>query len=404
MKRSIDRTFVYASFGREMLIYSIDVASGALRQASAVTMPQTIQYGWANGARTILYVATSGAGPMAAGKVQEHYVQAFWLEQNGGLSALAAPLPLRHRPLHLSLDREERHLLIAYNDPPHVTVHAINAGGGIGEEIAQSGIAFGPTVHQVRVTPYGTIAVVPCCAHHPQGELSGSVQLFIYRNGALSPFATIEADPARAGPWRGVRHGAHGFAPRHVDFHPTKPWMYLSVETQGELHLYDFDEKAVALKARVIASTLEGSTRGPSAQMTSAVHVHPSGRFVYVANRAHDAETIDGRQVFRGGVNDLAVFSIDPSSGVPSLIQHADTFGVFPRSFGIDPSGTVLVVGNQEASFVRTPKGIARVLPSLAVFRIGEDGRLTFLHKHDFPDNGEACFWVNVLSPSRREA
>jgi len=31
------------------------------------------------------------------------------------------------------------------------------------------------------------------------------------------------------------------------------------------------------------------------------------------------------------------------------------------------------------------------------VFRIGDDGRLTFLNQLMHPDNGEVCFWVDVL-------
>jgi len=30
-------------------------------------------------------------------------------------------------------------------------------------------------------------------------------------------------------------NGGQGFGPRHLDFHPTKPWMYVSIETQNKL-------------------------------------------------------------------------------------------------------------------------------------------------------------------------
>ena len=109
----------------------------------------------------------------------------------------------------------------------------------------------------------------------------------------------------------------------------------------------------IALAPRCIKSTLEGAPRGRSSQMASAIQVHPNGRYVYVSNRAWDTETRDGRQVFVGGVNDIAVFEIDQASGEPSLIQHVDTLGIFPRTFGIDATGTMLVVGNQEPFDVR---------------------------------------------------
>ena len=230
----------------------------------------------------------------------------------------------------------------------------------------------------------------------PTGELEGSLGVFWYAGGQLAPLARIAADPSRAARWQGVKNGAHGFAARHVDFHPTRPWMYLCVECQGEIQLYDYDERAVAPAPRAIRSTLEGAPLGRSMQMASAIHVHPSGRFVYVSNRARETETVDGVQVFAGGANDIAVFRIDPQSGVPEFIQRVDTLGVFPRTFGIDGSGSVLVVGNQEPLTLRIDAALRKVVPSLVVFRIGDDGRLAFLKEHDLPDDGDICFWAGV--------
>ena len=391
-------TVVYASLGREMQVHRLDLASGTLTPLQSMMMPETIQSGWPNRARTLLYVATSGSGPMAKVKVPDHFVQAFSILPTGELQPRQQPVRLGNRPLHLTLDRTEEHLLLAYNDPPDVTVHRISPDGSVGEHVAQPPLDFGVTVHQVRVTPPGTIAVVPACAHHATGLEAGSVGLFAYRDGRLAPLARMQADPARAAPWRGIRHGAHGFAARHVDFHPTQPWMYLCVETQGEIRLYDYDAEQVALTPRCIRSTLEGVPRGRSSQMASAIHVHPNGRYVYGSNRAWETETLDGRKVFVGGVNDIAVFAIDRATGEPSLIQHVDTLGIFPRTFGIDASGTMLVVGNQEPFNIRAGDEIQRVLPSLVVFRIGEDGRLTRLHKYDHADNGAVCFWVGVVT------
>jgi 6-phosphogluconolactonase (cycloisomerase 2 family) len=392
------RTIVYSSLGREMLVFELDPATGALTQIQSWSMPAIIQSAWPNQGRTLLYVATSDAGPMCKVKRPNHFLEVFRIAPDGRLAPLASPVRLGNRPLHLSLDPAERHLLVAYNDPPDVTAYAIGADGAIGAQIAQPPIDFGITVHQVRVTPPGTLVVVPACAHHETGAVPGSLGIFSFGDGRLAPLARIEADPARAAPWLGVRHGAHGFAARHVDFHPTRPWMYLCVETQGEIRLFDYDTEQVAAGPRFIKSTLEGTPRGRSAQMASAIHVHPTGRYVYVSNRAWDTEIRDGQKVFVGGVNDIAVFAIDQGTGEPSLIQHAETLGIFPRTFGIDASGEFLVVGNQEPFHVRIGDAVQKVLPSLVVFRIGADGRLSRVHKHDHPDNGEVCFWVGVIS------
>lgn len=390
------RTIVYSGLGRVMEVFELDLASGALTRVQSFSFAQVIQYAWPNRARTTLYVATSAAGPMAKIKQPHHFVQALEILPTGALAPLAPPVRLANRPLHLSLDRAEAHLLIAYNDPPDVTVHKIVPGGGIGAQVKQQPIDFGVTVHQVRATPSGNHVIVPACAHDKDGIAAGSVGIVSYKDGRLTLQARMVADPRRATPWQGVRHGAQGFAARHVDFHPSRPWMYLCIETQGELRMHHHDETGVSLEPRFIASTLEGTPPGRSAQLASAVHVHPNGRFVYVSNRACETEPFGDMKVFVGGVNDIAVFAIDQTTGEPTLIQHVETHGIFPRTFGIDAFGRVLVVGNQDPAMIRVGDTTQRVVPSLVVFKIGDDGLLTILHKHDHPDNGEVCFWIGV--------
>ena len=394
------KTIVYSALGRELEVFDLDTASGGLRWIQSLAMPARVQYAWPNQARTLLYVATSDAGYKANPRRPDHFVQAFKIQPSGELEPHGVSVRLGNRPLHVTLSPAEEYLLLAYNDPPDVTVHRITADGRVGEQVAQPQLDFGITVHQVRVTPPGNVVVVPACGHGEHGEEPGSVGLFSFRDGKLAALARIEADPARAEPWRGVLHGAHGFAARHVTFHPTRPWMYLCVELQGELRLYDYDAAGVSLQPRANCSTLEGKTRGRSLQMASAIHVHPNGQYVYVSNRAMEMEPVDAQPVAVDGVNDIAVFAVNADTGVPSLIQQAETRGLAPRTFCIDAAGTVLVAGNEDAGFVRGKSGTERVLPSLAVFRIGEDGKLTPLHRHDLADNGEICFWVGVVSPA----
>lgn len=395
------RTIVYSSLGPELEVFELDPETGALARIQTYRFDVAVQSAWPNRARTKLYVISSDAGPMAKVKGPNHFVQAFDIGPTGAIEPACPPVRLRHRALYICLDADETHLLIAYNDPSGVTVHRIEADGSVGPEVEQPPLEFGVTVHQVRVTPHGTIVVVPSCAHHEVGAVPGLVDIFSYEGGRLSPLARMHADPGRAAKWQGVKHGAHGFAPRHVDFHPTRPWMYMCVERQGELRLYDYDEEHVELEPRFIRSTLEGVPSSRSAQLASGIRVHPSGRYVYVSNRANETERVGDVDVFVGGVNDISVFEIDEVTGEPTLIQHAETLGIYPRTFGIDANGRVLVAGNEQPIYAREGDTIRRVVPSLVVFRIGDDGRLTLLNKHDHPDNGEVCFFVDVITLHR---
>src|SRR5262249_28368462 len=118
---------------------------------------------------------------------------------------------------------------------------------------------------------------------------------------------------------------------------------------------------------------------------------------VYASNRAQETES---GEPFDGGTNDIAVFAIDQQTGVPKFIQRVDTRGNFPRTFGIDGEAGVLVVGNQDTLEVTSSGQVRRILPSLTVFRIGDDGRLAYLNQLTHADNDEVCFWVDVL-PAR---
>jgi hypothetical protein len=54
------------------------------------------------------------------------------------------------------------------------------------------------------------------------------------------------------------------------------------------------------------------------------LHVHPNGRFLYQANRDSGTESVDGKTVSAGGENNIAVWTLDPATGEPTLIQNAE--------------------------------------------------------------------------------
>jgi 6-phosphogluconolactonase len=149
-----------------------------------------------------------------------------------------------------------------------------------------------------------------------------------------------------------------------------------------------------------IAKTTSGDYRDlPQTVLASAVFVHPSGRTVYVSNRASRTVDFNGRQVFRGGgENNIAVFSIDRASGEPTAIQYADVQGFDPRVFSIDPSGRVLVAASQEEMWVHEGDDIRHVPAGLSVFRIAADGRLGFVRKYDVELGGQQAWWVGMMA------
>jgi DNA-binding beta-propeller fold protein YncE len=135
-------------------------------------------------------------------------------------------------------------------------------------------------------------------------------------------------------------------------------------------------------------STLSDGGGVRPGQTTSTVHVHPSGQFVYVGNRG--APT--------GGRNEIAVFRINEATGEPSLIQNVDTRGFTPRTFALDPSGRLLVVGNQNSVSVSEGGSTKLVPANLALFRVGSNGTLTFVQRYDIAVARKPLWWMGIVA------
>jgi 6-phosphogluconolactonase (cycloisomerase 2 family) len=210
--------------------------------------------------------------------------------------------------------------------------------------------------------------------------------VFDYSNGQLTSEESV------------APNGGYGFGPRHLDFHPTEPWVYVSLERQNRLDMFAFHDRTLLAAAVFQKGTLAepGSIRGH--QVAGTVHVHPNGRFVYVANRASSTSEFEGRRVFTGGENTLAVFAIDPATGEPDPIQHIDTRGIHCRTFHIDPSGRLLVAAHIMGLPVRDGATIRNVPACMSLFRIAGDGKLDFVRKYDIDVGERTMWWMGMVA------
>lgn len=175
--------------------------------------------------------------------------------------------------------------------------------------------------------------------------------------------------------------------------------MYANIESQNELHMHRLNATGDRLEAKpaFTMTTLSGVRDPGLRQTTSAIHVHPSGHFVYAANRADSTVECDGKRVFAGGENSIAVFAIDQASGEPRRIQNVDPLTHHVRTFGIDPSGRLLVAASIRDMWTHYG-GETRLAPAgLSVFRIGADGRLELVRKYDVELNGKLQWWTGMM-------
>ncbi len=126
-----------------------------------------------------------------------------------------------------------------------------------------------------------------------------------------------------------------GGGPRHMKFHPSGEWAFVLNELSLSITVFDYDTEAGTMTPKqtipTVAKQLLAKEQFSSA---SEIRVHPSGRFVYSANRGHDT---------------ITVFRINQSSGELSPIEIENARAVTPRNVNLDPSGRWLVAAGQDS-------------------------------------------------------
>jgi 6-phosphogluconolactonase len=385
------KTVVYASVGPELTQYDLDIENVTLSKRGVVTLPANVHYAWPHASRQFLYVASSDSASGIGGPDgQRHNVIAFRIDPaTGALSPHGAAIQLPTRPIHMTSDIPSRNLLVAFSNPSGLRVYRINPDGTPGAEVAQQEpIDPGIYGHQVRVSLDNRLVILVTRGHDAAGgkpEEPGALKVFHYDNGSLNNEASVAPG------------GGFGFGPRHLDFHPTKPWVYVSLERQNRLDLFAIDGDRLSKAPLFSKGTLgePGNIRGRQAAGT--VHVHPNGRYVYVANRASSTVGEGTERVFAGGENTLAVYAIDPATGEPNPVQHVDTRGIHCRTFHIDSSGQILVAAHIMGLPVKDGATIHEVPACLSVFRIGADGKLDFVRKYDVDVGNRQMFWMGMV-------
>jgi 6-phosphogluconolactonase len=386
-----NRVALYASVGPELTHYDLDVEGAQLTRHGTVSLPAHVHYAWPHASRRLLYVASSDGASGIGGVVgTKHHVSALRIDSTtGALSPHGAPISLPTRPIHMTTDIPSEHILVAFSNPSGLCVYRINRDGTPGAEIGQPEAVYpGIYAHQVRVRLDNKKVILISRGHDAAGdkpEEPGGLQVFDFRDGHLT--AQVSVAP----------NGGYGFGPRHLDFHPTEPWVYVSLERQNRLDVFAFHDTTLLAVPVFQKGTLAEPGNISGRQVAGTVHVHPNGRFVYVANRASSTIEIDGKRVFAGGENTLAVYAIDPLTGEPNPIQHVDTSGIHCRTFHIDPSGRLLVAAHIMALPVRDG-ATTRVVPAcLSLFRIGADGKLDFVRKYDVEVGKRTMWWMGMV-------
>lgn len=241
---------------------------------------------------------------------------------------------------HLAVDHEERMVFTAQYGAGSVAVFPIDENGHIGDRtqlIHHEGSGPNPArqqsphPHWTGVSPDNQFLFVP--------DL-GADRIFIYKINHET--RQIE------------RHGEGvapaGAGPRHMKFHPNGAFIFALNELNLTVSTFAYSAENGAMKRISQAVSLPKRFR-EIPNKASEIRVHPSGKFVYTANRGHDS---------------ITAFRVNESTGKLSPIEREAIRGSWPRNFNLDPSGKWLVAAG-------------RVSQSLSVFEINPDtGALKF--------------------------
>ena len=383
------RTVLYAAVGPELVQYDLDLNAATLTQRSSVVVPSNVQEVAvlkASPSKDYLYAAWSDNGPTGGVTSTGQYhdgVSQFRIDPaSGALLPHGAPIMLPSRPIFITTDRSGTHVLTAHNAPSSLNVYKIMPDGTLGALVPQpTNLDFGIYAHQVRSDPSGKTIFLMTRGNAPTAgkpEDRGAIKIFSYKDGVLGNLLSIV-------PGKGLNYQV-----RHLDFDPSGRWVYTTLEKQNQLHVYRrMPGGTLSAEPLFIKSTLMKTTPAGSGAAAS-IHVHPSGKFVYVTNRSVNA----------AGENTIAVFSINQQTGEPSLIQSIATRGFEARTFALDSCGKILAVGNQRTGTIRDSAGTATAVPaSIAIFRIRGDGQLEFAQKYDVETTPtQNLFWVGMAS------
>ena len=193
-----------------------------------------------------------------------------------------------------------------------------------GEVMQEKSIDGGIYAHQIRMLPSNKALVLVTRGNNATAtkpEDPGALKIERLTNGQVTDIASIAPG------------SGYGFGPRHVDLHPTKPWMYVSVERQYQLHMYRLrGDEVEPAPAHVLTTLNEPGNLRPE-RMVGPVHVHPSGRYVYIGNRASGLIGEPGQEI-RGGrrVHDCHVHD-RPGNGRASAYAGGRHARVSPTDF-----------------------------------------------------------------------
>lgn len=227
-------------------------------------------------------------------------------------------------PVDITVDRDNRHVIVATLQGGTLYTIARNADGSLGEVAAKfiyEGKEPGKvsTIHQC-LWDHKKNYLFACA----QGRVNGYGQMRCLRyDHETGEFTQTDRFLSRT--WD---------EPRHATVHPNNHWVYMCEEKGNKVLFFRFDDETGKMEALQELSTVPETVTGYSD--ASEVMVDQTGRFVLVSNRYTDS---------------IAVYRIDLITGYLRTHGFFPCLGKTPRFFCFGPKGRCYVA-NEDSDTV----------------------------------------------------
>jgi 6-phosphogluconolactonase len=231
-------------------------------------------------------------------------------------------------PCHISLDGSERYIIASNYFGGSICLYPLQANGEIGEMADKIQHHGGSNVHPDRQES----------AHTHSTNFDQSGEYAYVPDLGQDRIVTYKLDTTTQKLIAvGETISKPGSGPRHFTFHPTENYAYCINELDSTVSVYAYNPSSKELQSLQTISTLPADFQGEN--VTSDIHIHPAGTFLYGSNRGHDS---------------IAVFALDPSTGKLTSIEQVSTQGNWPRNFALTPGGNFLLAANQNSNNIVT--------------------------------------------------
>ncbi|MBG85353.1 MAG: 3-carboxymuconate cyclase [Verrucomicrobiales bacterium] len=225
---------------------------------------------------------------------------------------------------HVAVDKRGKTLITAQYGGGSVAVFALNTDGSVrartqlieheGASMANERRQKAPHPHWTGFSPDDRFAFIP--------DLGlDKVVVYSVENGKLSPAgsATLHS----------------GAGPRHMKFHTSGKYAYVLNELDLTVTAFNYNKANASMKPfQKIAAVPAAELEKEKSKSASEIRVHPSGKFVYSANRGHDT---------------ITAYRVDQRSGKLEVVEREFVRGATPRNFNLDPSGKWMIAAGQNS-------------------------------------------------------